>query len=204
VANTEPSDATVEPPPPEAPPPEAPPPEAPPPDARPLEAPPPEAPPEPVSRTNRARSWVRLLGILVIVAGVILIGAGIVTWFVVQEQLSDEQITVSDDADRFAGEPVDGPLTAYAQADVIQKHALEASGGLTYAQLDQDDPVRDTVMDASFLRASLFTSVVSFGVAAMAMGLGVLSILIGVALILVARQLPTATVVTAEPVPAIA
>jgi hypothetical protein len=190
VANTEPSDSTVEPPPPAAPPESV--------------APPPAAPPEPVQRTDRARSWVRILGILVIVAGVILIGAGIVTWFVVQDQLSDEQIVVAEDADRFAGEPVDGPLTAYAEADAIEKHALEASGGLTYAQLDREDPVRDTVMDASFLRASLFTSVVSFGVAAMAMGLGVLSILIGVALILVARQLPTATVVTAEPVPAIA
>jgi hypothetical protein len=207
VANTEPSDSTVEPPPHESPPLEGPPPAAPPePVAAPPEpvAAPPAAPPEPVQRTNRARSWVRILGILVIVAGVILIGAGIVTWFVVQDQLSDEQIVVAEDADRFAGEPVDGPLTAYAEADAIEKHALEASGGLTYAQLDREDPVRDTVMDASFLRASLFTSVVSFGVAAMAMGLGVLSILIGVALILVARQLPTATVVTAEPVPAIA
>ena len=180
MATTEPSDTTDDPPPPEAPP------------TAPVEA----------ARPNRARSWVRLLGILVIVAGVILIAAGIVTWFVVQEQLSDEQITVSEDAARFGGDSVDGPLTAYAQADVIQKHALEASDGLTYAQLDQDDPVRETVMQASFLRASLFTSVVSFGVAAMAMGLGVLSILIGVALVLVARQLAAATVVTTAPAPA--
>jgi hypothetical protein len=65
------------------------------------------------------------------------------------------------------------------QADIIQHHALEASGGQTYAELDMDDPVRETVMDASFLRASLFTSVVSFGVAAFAMGMGVLSIMFG-------------------------
>jgi hypothetical protein len=166
-----------------------------------VEPPPPEVAPEPVPK-NRAASRVRLLGILVVVAGGILIAAGIVTWFVVQEQLSDEQITVSDDADRFAGEPVDGPLTAYAEADAIEQHALEASGGLTYAQLDREDPVRETVMQASFLRASLFTSVVSFGVAAMAMGLGVLSILIGVALILIARQLTAAVPVTAAPAPA--
>jgi hypothetical protein len=183
VTTSEPSDTTVDQPPPEAPP-----------DAAPADAAP----------VKRARSWVRVLGILVIAAGVILIGAGIVTWFVVQEQLSDEHITVSDDADRFAGERVDGPLTAYAQADVIQEHALEASGGMTYAQLDRDDPVRDTVMDASFLRASLFTSVVSFGVAAMAMGLGVLSILIGVALLLVARQLAAVTAAIAAPAPAVA
>jgi hypothetical protein len=38
-------------------------------------------------------------------------------------------------------------------------------------------------MTASFLRASLFTSVVSFGVAAMAVGLGIVLLLIGWALL---------------------
>ena len=114
--------------------------------------------------------------------------SGVVTWFVVQSQLADENITVSDDADRFAGDSVDGPLTAYAEADAIEGHALEASGGLTYAELDQDDPTRETVMTASFLRASLFTSVVSFGVAAMAFGLGIVLVLIGVALLMLAGR----------------
>ena len=42
--------------------------------------------------------------------------------------------------------------------------------------------MRATVMNGSFLRASLFTSVVSFGIAAMAMGLGLVFMLIGFAL----------------------
>jgi hypothetical protein len=77
---------------------------------------------------------------------------------------------LSDDAARFAGDKIDGPLTAYTEAETIERHALKASGGKTYAELGTDDPARQTVMTASFLRASLFTSVVSFGVAAMAMG----------------------------------
>jgi hypothetical protein len=141
------------------------------------------------SSDSRSLPWVRWLGIAVIVAGGIFIVAGVFTWIVVQTQLSDEEITVSDDAARFGGEPVDGPFTAYAEADAIEKHALEASGGLTYAQLDREDPTRDTVMTASFLRASLFTSVVAFGVAFMAAGLGVVLILIGVALLLLAKRL---------------
>jgi hypothetical protein len=153
-------------------------------------APPPDTPaliaPQP---SGRPVGLIRLLGIAVIVAGVILAASGVITWIVVQEQLADEQITVSEDADRFAGDPVDGPLTAYAEADAIEGHALEASDGLTYAELPRDDPTRETVMTASFLRASLFTSVVSFGVAAMAMGLGVVLVIIGVALLLLARQL---------------
>ena len=64
----------------------------------------------------------------------------------------------------FGGELVDGPLDAYYQADIINQHALEASGGKTYAELDREDPVRATMMNASFLRSSLFTSVIAFGV----------------------------------------
>jgi hypothetical protein len=149
--------------------------------------------------SGRSVGLIRLLGIAVIVAGVILAASGVITWFVVQSQLADENITVSDDADRFAGDSVDGPLTAYAEADAIEGHALEASGGLTYAELPRDDPTRETVMTASFLRASLFTSVVSFGVAAMAMGLGVVLVLIGVALLMVARQLKAPSPPTTTP-----
>lgn len=136
--------------------------------------------------TVRPTRGVRGIGTFNIIAGLILIAAGVVTWIVVTMQLADEQITVSDDSDllggMFAGRRVIGPFTAYAQADIINQHALAATDGQTYAQLGQDDPLRDTVMTASFLRASLFTSVVAFGVAALVIGLGILFILIGSAL----------------------
>lgn len=122
---------------------------------------------------------LRVLSLLVIIAGVILIAAGVVTWFTVADQLGNEHIVVSDDAAHFGGDKVQDPLTAYAQANTIRDHALEASDGKTYAQLAQDDPVRQTVMTASFLRASLYTSVVSFGVAAFAVVMGVLMVIVG-------------------------
>ena len=123
-----------------------------------------------------------LIGIIVIVAGVIFAVAGVVTWFVVSDQLAAEKITVSEDADFLAGQDVTGPFTAYAEAQVINKHALEETEGKTYAELERDDPARQTAMQASFLRASLFTSVVAFGVAALATVLGILLVLIGSAL----------------------
>ena len=132
---------------------------------------------------------LRTIAVLVIVVGVVFAVAGGFTWFVVRDQLADENITVSDDADRFAGDPVNGPFTAYAEANTIERHALEASDGLTYAELEQDDPRRDTVMTASFLRASLFTSIVAFGVAAFAMGVGLILVVLGVALLRIHRQL---------------
>jgi len=125
---------------------------------------------------------VRGIGLVTVIAGIVMILAGLGVWVVVSQTLADEQITVSEDASMFAGQKVSGPFTAYAQAEVINKHALEASGGQTYAELAQDDPTRDTVMNASFLRASLFTSVVAFGVCALVIGLGIVFILLGSAL----------------------
>ena len=129
----------------------------------------------------------RVLAIIVAIVGAVMVVAGGVTWFMVQDQLSDAKIVVAEDADFLAGDKVDGPFSAYAQAQIIDKHALEATGGKTYAELDREDPLRETAMSASFLRASLFTSVVAFGVAAMAMGLGVTLFLIAMALLSVAR-----------------
>ena len=132
---------------------------------------------------QKTSSTVRVLSILVIIAGIVLIVTGVFTWFNVSNQLADQNIAVADDAENFAGDPVDGPLTAYEQATVINRHALEATGGKTYAELDRDDPARETALTASFLRASLFTSVVAFGVALMAAGIGLALILLGWALL---------------------
>jgi hypothetical protein len=77
---------------------------------------------------------VRVLAILGIVAGAIMTAAGVVTWVAVQNTLADEKITVSPDATHFGGDDVNGPFTAYYEAQTIEKHALEASGGQTYAQ----------------------------------------------------------------------
>lgn len=166
------------------------------------DTPPPSAVSTPRDEAGRSTRSIRVLSILVIIAGSIFIGAGVFTWFVVRDELADEKIVVSDDADRFGGWEVDGPLTAFAEADAIEGHALEASGGLTYAQLDREDPTRETVMTASFLRSSLFTSVVAFGVALMAAGLGVVLIGIGAALLLAAGRLTTALAGSRMSVPA--
>jgi uncharacterized membrane protein len=122
------------------------------------------------------------LAVLIMVIGGLLTAAGVGTWVAVQYNLAQENITVADDSPMFAGQAVTGPLTAYAQAEIIEKHALEATGGKTYAELDREDPVREVAMNASFLRASLFTSVVAFGVALLSVGLGVTLILVGAAL----------------------
>lgn len=141
---------------------------------------------------------VKTIGLVSLIAGIIMIIAGGITYGAVSTQLAAESIVVPDDAAFLAGDKVDGPFSAYSQADIINHHALEASEGKTYAELgalagkakadgdqelaDKYQGQRDTVMTASFLRASLFTSVLAFGVAALVMGLGVMFGLIGWAL----------------------
>jgi uncharacterized membrane protein len=131
---------------------------------------------KPAKRNDKA---VRVVGIIVAVLGIVFLVAGVATYAVISSTLADEKITVSDDADHFAGKDVKGPFTAYAQADIIAEHAEEIGGGKTYSELAQDDPNRATVMNASFLRASLFTSVVAFGVAAFVAVVGIVLILLG-------------------------
>lgn len=148
---------------------------------------------------TRRSKGVRVIGLLTMIAGIVLIVAGGVTWGAITSQLKAENITVPADASFAAGSKVDNPISAFAQADIINKHALAGSGGLTYAELGakaseleaqgaSEEEIaevraqRTSVMNGSFLRASLFTSVVSYGIAALVIGLGVLFILIGWAL----------------------
>jgi hypothetical protein len=123
----------------------------------------------------------RIVGTVSVVVGIIAIVVGIVTYLEVRSQLSDQHITVSSDAPFLSGWDVKGPLTAYAQARALNDHALKAGGGKTYAELPQGDPARDTVITADFLQASLYTSVVAFGVAILIVALGIMFILLGLA-----------------------
>jgi hypothetical protein len=119
------------------------------------------------------------IGLVAIIVGALAIVAGAVTYVIVRNTLVDQHIEVSDDAPFLAGHDVKGPFTAYAQAIALEHHAKNIGGGKTYAELAQDDPNRQTVMTADFLQASLYTSVVAFGVAFLVIGLGVMFVLFG-------------------------
>src|SRR5687768_18565803 len=90
-----------------------------------------------------------------IIVGIVMAVAGVIVWIVVSTTLEDQRITVSDDARCAAGDGVNGPISAYCQADIIDHHTQKITGGKTYAELDQDDPNRAVAMDSAFLQASL-------------------------------------------------
>ena len=113
-------------------------------------------------REQGRRKMRRLFQIGGVIAGVVLIGFGVVAIYMgidgrntVRNSIQQEQIVfgAADDpavakyASKWAEEPVETGTQARAFAQVIREHALEGSGGLTYAQMgrfvsadDPDDP----------------------------------------------------------------
>ncbi|GAB2466970.1 aromatic ring-opening dioxygenase LigA [Xylanimonas ulmi] len=117
---------------------------------------------------------VKTIGLIGLIAGLFMIVAGGTAWGFVTSQLSEQNITVPADANFLAGTSVNNPFSALAQADVIQMHADNITGGLTFADMDREDPNRAVAEQASNLRANLFTSVLAYGVSALVIGMGVL------------------------------
>jgi hypothetical protein len=131
-------------------------------------------------------------------ASPLLVATGGAAWVMITQQLKAQKIEVHKDASQLVGQPVAGPVTAMTQAAVIEKHALGMGQGRTFAEISEEwmqatqsgDTARaeelagprQMIMQANFLRASLFTSVLAYGLAALAVGVGVLSAVIASAL----------------------
>lgn len=141
--------------------------------------------------TTRPTRNVRLLAALIALVGLTMTIGGAVAWTMTANQLAEQHMTVAPYSEthpgKYAGQAIDGPITAWAQADVINTHALEATDGKTYAQMDREDPVRAVAMDGALLRGALFTSVLAFGVAFMAGGVGLVLLLAAAALAMVTK-----------------
>lgn len=125
--------------------------------------------------------------IALMILGLVFVGAGIYTLnrgFDARDQVRDElvaqKITTPEDAS-IPNVQVRDARTAIAMADIIEEHALEATGGKTYAELDRTDPNRQVAFNASALRTSLYTSAMAFNVADLVVGIGVLILALGLA-----------------------
>lgn len=132
-------------------------------------------------------------------ASPLLIATGAAAWVAITQQLKAQKIEVHKDApEQLAGKPVAGPVTAFVQAAVIEKHALGLGQARTFSEISEEwieatkagdtakaDELagpRQMIMQANFLRASLFTSVLAYGVSALTAGIGVLCAIVGTGL----------------------
>ena len=98
----------------------------------------------------------------------------------VRNELIAQNITTPEDAS-IPNARVDDPKTAQAMADIIQVHALKATGGKTYAELSREDPARQTAANASYRRTGLYTSVMAWNVADLVIGLAAMIAVLGLA-----------------------
>ena len=140
-----------------------------------------------------APSVVRRVGGLAIAAGTVFMAAAAGAWFTVTKQLRDERITLPGDAPLLASKPVQGPVTAYVEAEVIKRNAERGAGGRTFADISEalrgadgsSDEARElrkqssALAAAAGLRTSLMTSVLAYGVSALVAGLGAFFVVAG-------------------------
>lgn len=151
----------------------------------------------------------RAFAITLVIIGVGFLGGGMYTiargWDArneVRSQLLAQKITTTEDAE-IPNARVQDAATADAMADIIGVHALEATGGKTYAEMgrflaadggDTNDeaqalkdsegnpvanPLRNVAFQAAALQTSLHASHMAFEVSNLVIGLGLLIVVLG-------------------------
>ncbi len=129
--------------------------------------------------------WVApmVLGLVFIGGGIFMVVQGQSAKDEVRAAVVSEGIITSEDAS-IPNVLVDNAAKAKSEADVIEVHYLEITGGKTYAELDRDDPNRETAFRAVQLRTSLNLAVMGFKVSDLVIGMGVFMIVVGATFIL--------------------
>lgn len=141
----------------------------------------------------------KLFAVIAIVAMVMGLGSvlgGIAGATYTYQQAAVQEITTPDDA-QIPGVAVRGPLSMWAQQDIITHHQLDRTGGLYYSQMERQVPVVDEagqpVLDEagepvmgpntardSWVTATTLTTVLSVGI--MAYALSAFAIVVGITL----------------------
>lgn len=142
---------------------------------------------------------VVVIGVILAVAGLVTVGSGIYIRSFVGVQLANQNITTPDDAS-IPNAPVDDIATALSMADIIQEHAGSFAGGLTYAEMGRfavesgdpagtsnpeealkdanGNPVANSARNTQLTASGLVTSL---SLSAMAIGISYGATLLGVA-----------------------
>lgn len=141
----------------------------------------------PVRHTTTSKpGGLRLAFAFALAASIVFTAAGsyaIVRGFDAREQVRNELLAEGIVTPEDASIPntiVDSAETAMSQADIIRTHALEATGGKTYAEMDREDPLRQVAFSASALRTALLSAVLAFNTAMLVIGFGAFVASIGI------------------------
>lgn len=147
------------------------------------------------------------LGISFLGGGAYAVDRGLDAKAQVRAELSAQNITTPADA-AIPNAPVRDVETAAAMADVVDHHARKATKGLSFAEMGRflarsgdaagtsvegdavrgpdgqpvRNPLRTVAFEASAVRTGLFTTVMAFNVADLVVGLGAMTVALGLAL----------------------
>lgn len=155
---------------------------------------------------NLARHWFwvvpLVLGAVFIAGGLYMVSEGRAAKDEVRDAIVRENIVTSEDA-TIPSVPVTNAATAKAEAEAIEAHVLEATGGDTYATVDRyvaadgvgttsdkelalivngnpvPNPARNTAFQGAALRTSLNLAVMGFKVSDLVIGMGFFMVVIG-------------------------
>ena len=133
-------------------------------------------------RTLKRHMWIGALalGLLFVGFGAFFIFTGLDAKDMIRTALADENVTTAADAVEFgvpAGVLVNDAKTAEAEAEVIKMHSIDNYG--RYTDMDRNDPNRAEYIKGLALRNALNMAVMGFGVADLAIGTGVVIVLMG-------------------------
>ncbi len=133
--------------------------------------------------TIKQNLWIGAIvfSLVMIAFGGFFVAKGVSAKALITEQLTEEKITTSNDAELFGvpgGLPVADARTAQAQADVIKYHSIENWG--LFSEMERSDPNRANYITGLTLRNSLSLAVMGYGIADFAMGVGAVLILVGI------------------------
>ena len=117
-----------------------------------------------------------LLGIGMIALGVIFILMGYGAKSDIREALLKERVITGADS-AIPGVLVEDVVTAKSQQDTIEAHTFGRFG--PYSGMERDDPNRDAYIKGLTLRNALNLAVVGFGVADLAIGIGWVTVVLG-------------------------
>ncbi len=117
-----------------------------------------------------------ILGLGMVAIGSLFVSMGVNAKSEVANALRQEQIVTSADAP-LPGVLVQDAKTAQAEQDAIEAHTFGKWG--PYSKMAQSDPNRATYLNGLTLRTALNLAVVGFGVGDLAIGVGAVTIVLG-------------------------
>lgn len=151
-------------------------------------------------RKSRTALVLAIAAVLAFVVGVGSLAGGIFGVWYTYDQAVAQDVTTPDDA-VIPETSVRGPLTMWAQSDIITKHQLESTDGLYYSQMERivpqfDDagepvldengeavmvpnPGRATWITATSLTTALGLGIISYALSGFAVAIGITLMVVG-------------------------